>query len=450
MDNNISEAVHGLESDVAAQEATLTKLKAELEQLKEWRDAVSRGIKNIPEFGTGEWGGNKEGWGYHFEVVNWLQRERTRLAEIVKQCHEANGPVEVEVDADLPSAIRKWREKASQEYSKAKREIERKYLTNELVAVEQLRAKEGQITALKQVVAERDNEIERLKAEIKTLVADGNARAGECLQYEKDIPKLRRQIAALESALKSPGIIEKLRKGGVAVPVLNRTTGDYDRVDLPQMPAEDEFGRPIMSITEKQRRVYYQDIVYSVCSQLDEALGRHISKSNGIVCGTADSPSMEVEDTLKEVLAERHIAMNDAAHWKTEFVKLIKNQKSRRVEEGGREQTEDDSQHDARRQSAPVATGTHYRNRGDHSVKFEARPAPDKSDYMVYSKDDRKAWMEVELFDLLFEPDEPSPYANLPLWEQWAKTDSGPWIGDLKGCAKRFEEWLHKHGHLKD
>ncbi len=53
----------------------------ERDRLQEWRDSVSGAIKNIPEFHSGEWGGDKEGWGYHFEVVNWLVRERDRLQD---------------------------------------------------------------------------------------------------------------------------------------------------------------------------------------------------------------------------------------------------------------------------------------------------------------------------------------------------------------------------------
>jgi hypothetical protein len=50
-----------------------------IEELQEWRDSVSVAVKNLPEFHTGQWAGDKEGWGYHFEVVNWLSRERERL-----------------------------------------------------------------------------------------------------------------------------------------------------------------------------------------------------------------------------------------------------------------------------------------------------------------------------------------------------------------------------------
>ena len=58
-------------------------------QTDEWRKSVSTAIKNIPEFHSGEWAGDKEGWGFHFEVVNWLQRHRTELEKRVGELEEA-------------------------------------------------------------------------------------------------------------------------------------------------------------------------------------------------------------------------------------------------------------------------------------------------------------------------------------------------------------------------
>ena len=56
--------------------------------------------------------------------------------------------------------------------------------------------------------------------------------------------------------------------------------------------------------TEKDRRVYYQDIVYAVCSVLDEIDGNHISKNNAIVCGTVDNPSIEVQQRMDCLVLE--------------------------------------------------------------------------------------------------------------------------------------------------
>ena len=44
---------------------------------------------------------------------------------------------------------------------------------------------------------------------------------------------------------------------------------------------------------EKRRRVYYQDIVYSVCNDLDKIL------PGTTVCGSWAEPSTEVQDRMK-------------------------------------------------------------------------------------------------------------------------------------------------------
>lgn len=51
---------------------------------------------------------------------------------------------------------------------------------------------------------------------------------------------------------------------------------------------------------EKERRVYYQNIVYAVCNLLDSHLG--YTPGQGIVTGTAETPSTMVADTLEKVL----------------------------------------------------------------------------------------------------------------------------------------------------
>jgi len=56
-------------------------------------------------------------------------------------------------------------------------------------------------------------------------------------------------------------------------------------------------------VTEKERRVYYQTIVYNVCKQLDEYWSHTAEKDSLIVCGTLEHPSTEVQDCLEKVLA---------------------------------------------------------------------------------------------------------------------------------------------------
>ena len=54
--------------------------------------------------------------------------------------------------------------------------------------------------------------------------------------------------------------------------------------------------------TEKQRRIYYQNIVYHVCNALDRIDGN--LPGYGIVCGTADQPSYEVEARMTALAEE--------------------------------------------------------------------------------------------------------------------------------------------------
>jgi hypothetical protein len=57
------------------------------------------------------------------------------------------------------------------------------------------------------------------------------------------------------------------------------------------------------TITEKDRRIYYQDIVYQVCNALDEIDG----KQTGIICGTADEPNTNVADRMKHLVREMQL-----------------------------------------------------------------------------------------------------------------------------------------------
>ena len=50
-------------------------------------------------------------------------------------------------------------------------------------------------------------------------------------------------------------------------------------------------------ITEKQRRVYYQDIVYHVCNALDKAF------PGKTVCGTVEQPSDEVQQRIDSLVS---------------------------------------------------------------------------------------------------------------------------------------------------
>ena len=57
------------------------------------------------------------------------------------------------------------------------------------------------------------------------------------------------------------------------------------------------------NVAEKKRRIYYQDIVYDACNQLDQfqrSGGR--SKSERIACGTVNAPCKEVQEALRAAL----------------------------------------------------------------------------------------------------------------------------------------------------
>jgi hypothetical protein len=56
-------------------------LKRQLAAMTEWRDSVSNAVKTAPEFEPGQWAGDKEGWGYHFEIVRYVIHNRDSLRE---------------------------------------------------------------------------------------------------------------------------------------------------------------------------------------------------------------------------------------------------------------------------------------------------------------------------------------------------------------------------------
>lgn len=75
----IAGGMMGVIARVNELEDTVAELRVENEQLKEWRDSVSNAIKQIPEFATGKWGGDKDEWGYHFEIVRWITKSYADL-----------------------------------------------------------------------------------------------------------------------------------------------------------------------------------------------------------------------------------------------------------------------------------------------------------------------------------------------------------------------------------
>ena len=52
---------------------------------------------------------------------------------------------------------------------------------------------------------------------------------------------------------------------------------------------------------EKQARIYYQNIVYDVCTTLDAIERRNIRHGKGIVCGTLETPEAEVQEAIQRI-----------------------------------------------------------------------------------------------------------------------------------------------------
>lgn len=58
----------------------------EIEELREWKHHVLNAMKTIHEWHSGDWAGDKEGWGFNFEVINWMRRKiTTTMAEVAKR-----------------------------------------------------------------------------------------------------------------------------------------------------------------------------------------------------------------------------------------------------------------------------------------------------------------------------------------------------------------------------
>ena len=87
-----------------------------------------------------------------------------------------------------------------------------------------------------------------------------------------------------------------LAGGGVAKQILARHADAISALGEPQKHWKAKYE------DEKRRRVYYQDIVYNVCSQLEYGKPR----TPLVCCGTVDTPTTQVRDAIKELLAERN------------------------------------------------------------------------------------------------------------------------------------------------
>lgn len=55
-----------------------------------------------------------------------------------------------------------------------------------------------------------------------------------------------------------------------------------------------------MIVTEKDRRVYYQDLVYHVCHCIDLVNGD--APGHGVCCGTAEKPSTQLKEEMAKLM----------------------------------------------------------------------------------------------------------------------------------------------------
>ena len=73
-------------------------------------------------------------------------------------------------------------------------------------------------------------------------------------------------------------------------------------------------------MSEKNRRIYYQDIVYKVCNLLDKHYDRR--PGTGLVCGTIEEPSSEVQDELATLLNEHTTLKRENEALRTTYKKI--------------------------------------------------------------------------------------------------------------------------------
>lgn len=64
---------------LAAAGRAVEGLSSQLERLSEWKSSVLSSLESKPDFVAGKWAGDKQGWGYVFEYINWIHRELERL-----------------------------------------------------------------------------------------------------------------------------------------------------------------------------------------------------------------------------------------------------------------------------------------------------------------------------------------------------------------------------------
>lgn len=72
------------------------------------------------------------------------------------------------------------------------------------------------------------------------------------------------------------------------------------RAEVERLKLAKDDSATLATLDEKDRRIYYQNIVYHVCNALDRLHAR--KPGTGIVCGTKDEPSTRVQQEIDAVV----------------------------------------------------------------------------------------------------------------------------------------------------
>lgn len=117
----------------------------------------------------------------------------------------------------------------------------------------------------------------------KEMLALANRLHSEQAKWDEELARLVGELSARDSDIEGLNTcIRHLRE--------DLATRDEEREEL------DKLRR------EFNARIYYQDIVYHVCNVLDRIDGKRVG--GGLVCGTLETPTQEVQERMDKLLAK--------------------------------------------------------------------------------------------------------------------------------------------------
>jgi hypothetical protein len=128
---------------------------------------------------------------------------------------------------------------------------------------------------------------------------DANKNAARVVEKGVQLAECREKLAAAEA--RAENVIDWMRNWKANNPNVARTLDRYI-AELQSDHAALDAALEQAQQDEKHRRLYYQQIVYDVSNWIDEMLSRSVTKGQGTVSGTVDTPSNGVREGLKEVL----------------------------------------------------------------------------------------------------------------------------------------------------